>query len=248
MQCLTSITRPRPPPPSCLTGHTAAAVARFGEVNSLSQDDPPPVPVPCSRSVPCSCGWAYHISKPTNLTIFSLMCAGHGKGIHRNTQEYTGLLAEYSLYLTFILFAVPLRVLAIAIVHNPHFVTFVEILLFLCFVCVCECCVCVCVFVVAISTDMGPGTTPTITQCNIIIILILILINVGRVVCCTLENRYKFAFPLRFSVCISRFLRFVPIVARCSLFLPSFVVCLFYCLSSTQHIYLLVSLFEQVCV
>lgn len=205
MQCLTSITRPRPPPPSCLTGHTAVAVARFGEVNSLSQDDPPPVPVPCSRSVPCACGWAYHISKPTNLTIFSLMCAGHGKGIHRDTQEYTGLLAEYSLYLTFILFAVPLRVLAIAIVHNPHFVTFVEILLFLCFVCM-RLCVYVCVFVVAISTDMGPGTTPTITQCNIIIILIHIHINVGRVVCCTLENRYKFAFPLRFSVCISRFL------------------------------------------
>lgn len=98
MQCLTSITRPRPPPPSCLTGHTAVAVARFGEVNSLSQDDPPPVPpcpvpVPCCRSVPCSCGWAYHISKPTNLTIFSLMCAGHGKGIHRDTQQYTELLA-----------------------------------------------------------------------------------------------------------------------------------------------------------
>lgn len=101
-------------------------------------------PSSCSRAlfpfpvtVPCSCGWAYHISKPTNLTIFSLMCAGHGKGIHRHTQEYTGLLAEYSLYLTFILFAVPLRILAIAIVHNPHFVTFVEILLFLCFVCMC---------------------------------------------------------------------------------------------------------------
>lgn len=66
---------------------------------------------------------------------------------------------------------------------------FYEFLSFHCCDCVCECVcarLCVCVFVVLISTDTTSSSSWSTS---------------GRVVCCTLENRYKFAFFFSSSHC-----------------------------------------------
>lgn len=46
-----------------------STAARFVRVKQATRRDAGP-----SGLALFACGWAYHISKPTNLTIFSLMC------------------------------------------------------------------------------------------------------------------------------------------------------------------------------